>query len=274
MVINIIGIVRDVTEKKRADEEQRRLEAQLQRAERLESVGILASGMAHDFNNILTRILGNIDIAKDELQPGTDIYKILSEAEEGCKTAKELTQRFRSFTEEVEPKKEMESLGGPIKKWTNDALLGSVVKREFLIPEDLWLIECNKELMNQVIHNLMLNALEAMPEGGTVRVCAENITIDAEKREPGLSIKEGRYVRISIQDEGVGIPEEHLSRIFDPYFSTKERGIQQGMGLGLAIAYSVLEKHGGYIYVDSREGVGTTVYIYLPASKEDIQEEE
>ena len=122
--------------------------------------------------------------------------------------------------------------------------------------------------MKQAINNLSLNALEAMPEGGIIRVSAENLTIEAEHVESGMPLKEGKYVKICIQDQGVGIPEALLPKIFDPYFSTKEIGTQQGMGLGLTVTYYIIKKHNGYIYVDSKEESGTTVCIYIPASEE------
>ena len=135
-------------------------------------------------------------------------------------------------------------------------------------------MEYDSRQMHYAISNVLVNAMEAMPQGGTITIQAENQVIENKDKDSPLPLNEGKYVRISIKDEGRGIPEEHLGRIFDPYFSTKERGVQKGMGLGLTTAYAVVEKHGGHIMVNSTTGVGTTVTIYLPAAEEKGKDEE
>jgi len=262
--IRILALCRDISERKQPEKEKMRLEEQLQQAHKLESIGVLADGMAHDFNNILTGILGHIDIAKDDVQPGSETYSILADAEDRCMKAKDLTQRFQTFSDHIVPRKEIDSLVDLVKDSTTLALSGSNVKSRFFIPDDLWLVEFNKEQMRQVIHNLILNAREALSDVGTIKVSAENVTVDSEKIETGLPVKKGKYVKISIEDKGSGISEENLPKVFDPYFSTKERGIQKGMGLGLSIAYSIIKKHDGYIYLNSKVSVGSTVNVYLP----------
>jgi len=266
--IGFRGTFRDVSERLHEEEEKKRIEAQLQQTQKLESIAVLADGMAHDFNNLLTRIRGNIDIAKEDLRPGSESYTILSEAEKECVRARELTRRFRAFSNDSVSNKKTGTLTGLIEDWINRALSGSEVRSECFIPDDLWLVEFSEKHIKRVIHNLILNADEAMPEGGIIRVSAENITCEGGNGEIRMPRKEGNYVKISIQDEGMGISEDHLPKVFDPYFSTKEIGTQQGMGLGLAVSYSIIKKHDGYIYFDSQVGVGTTVNIYLPASEE------
>ncbi len=128
-------------------------------------------------------------------------------------------------------------------------------------------MEHDSKQIQDAITNVLKNAVEAMPQGGAITVQAENLVIDNKVKDPALPLNEGRYVKISIKDEGPGIPEEHMDKVFDPYFSTKSRGVQKGMGLGLTTAYAVVEKHGGHITLSSTTGVGTTVNIYLPASE-------
>ena len=262
------GVCRDITERKRSEELKGRLETQLQQSQKLESIGILAAGMAHDFNNLLTRILGDIDILKDDIEPESSIYNILRSAEKECLGARVLTERFQDFSGDLTPILNSGSIVKILKDSATQTLSGTNVKREFSIHDDLSWVQFDDRLVRRAINNLILNAVESMPDGGIVRISAEDFTTDQNDSEPGLSVKPGQYVRISIQDEGIGIPDENLSKIFDPYFSTKDIGIQQGMGLGLAIAYSIIKKHNGYIYVDSKVGIGTTACIYLPALEE------
>jgi len=167
----------------------------------------------------------------------------------------------------------MGSLVKVIEDTTNLTLSGSNVKCEFSLPAGLWPVKFDKSRMKHVIAILISNAKEAMAGGGIIRVSAQNITLEAEKSEPTLLIKDGHYVKVSIQDHGIGIPEEDLPKLFDLYFSTKERGVQKGMGLGLSITYSIIEKHDGYINVESEMGKGTTVHIYLPVFEKEKLEE-
>jgi two-component system cell cycle sensor histidine kinase/response regulator CckA len=250
------GIFRDITERKK-------MEGELLRAQKIESLGILAGGIAHDFNNILTGILGNITLAKAHAKPGDRVIDRLSEAEKACLQAKDLTQQLLTFSRGGVPVKKTVSITELLKDSATFVLRGSGVQCEFSIPDDLWLVEVDEGQINQVISNLIINAVQAMPEGGTIKVQAENIVVWT-KDIP--SLKDGRYLKISIKDQGIGIQEKHLHRIFDPYFTTKHRG----SGLGLAVAYSIIKKHYGYIDVKSQLGVGTTFFIYLPASEHNI----
>jgi PAS domain S-box-containing protein len=254
-IIALLAVTRDVTERKKLEEE-------LIRSQKMESVGLLAGGIAHDFNNMLTAIVGNISIAKKYLISEEPIEKVsarLTEAEKASFRAKELTQQLLTFSRGGAPIKNTASIGAIIQESAGFALRGSDVQCSFIIPDDLWPVEVDEGQMSQVIHNLIINAGQSMPEGGTVTIECANIVV---RTDAGLPLKEGRYVRTSIHDRGVGISHEHLHKIFDPYFTTK----QKGSGLGLSITYSIVKKHQGLITVDSRFGLGTTFHIYLPAS--------
>ena len=252
---NIIGRVwsfRDVTEKRKMEEE-------ILRAQKLESVGLLAGGIAHDFNNLLTAVLGNISLAKAQLPQQDRTQPRLREAEKATLRARDLTQQLLTFSKGGAPVRRSASVADLIRETAGFALSGSNVRCEFAICPDLHPIEIDEGQISQVIHNLIINAEHAMPAGGILRVACSEITL-AEGEVPPLG--EGRYIRIAVSDQGVGIPEEHLQRIFDPFFTTKEKG----RGLGLASAYSIIRNHDGQISVSSTPGTGTTFTIHLPAS--------
>ncbi len=264
-IFGLCGIARDITERQK-------MEAELLRIQKLESIGILAGGIAHDFNNILTGILGNISLAGVYKDPGK-IAERLSEAEMASLQAKNLTQQLLTFSKGGAPIKKTVAIADLLKDSAPFALRGSNVRCEFSIPGDLWSVEMDEGQIRQVVNNLIINADQAMPGGGVIEVCVENVTIELGNVLP---LKPGKYIKISIQDHGVGISEEHFHRIFDPYFTTK----QKGSGLGLATSYSIIKNHGGHITVESQIGIGTTFYIYLPASarateakKEKVKEE-
>jgi len=254
--VGLRGIIVDISERKKTERE-------LLKIQKLESLGTLAGGIAHDFNNILTAIIGNISLAKMSVKPGDKVSKLLTEAERASLRAKDLTQQLLTFSKGGAPVKKTAFIADLVKESIDFALSGSNVEAEFSIPDDLWPVEVDEGQISQVIGNLTINAVEAMPEGGLIKVHAENITLDAEGIPP---LKEERYIEIFIKDQGIGIPEEHLSKIFDPYFTTK----QKGNGLGLMTAYSIIKNHDGYITAESKIGFGTILYIYLPASKKQI----
>ena len=254
-ILGYQGIIRDITERRKMEEE-------LLKIEKLESLGILAGGIAHDFNNILTAILGNISLARMYASDEERTSKRLAEAEKACLRAKDLTQQLLTFAKGGAPIKKTTSIAEIIKESASFALKGSNARCEFSIPEALWLVETDEGQISQVINNLIINADQAMPAGGIIKVGAENMAV---VEEHGLPLKEGKYVKISIEDQGIGIPEEHLSDIFDPYFTTKHKG----SGLGLATSYSIIKNHEGCITVESKLGVGTTFYLYLPASQKE-----
>jgi PAS domain S-box-containing protein len=253
----LIAIIRDVTERKR-------IEQSMQKVEKLESLGILAGGIAHDFNNIITAILGNVSLTKMFLKPEEKIFKNLSEAEKACGRARDLTQQLLTFAKGGAPVKKTTSIFEIISETSQFVLRGSKVRCEFHMPDDLWAVEVDEGQMSQVIHNIILNADQAMPQGGIITIGAENVTCGEGHAVP---VAAGRYVKVSIHDQGVGIPKDYLVKVFDPFFTTKHKG----SGLGLATAYSIIKNHGGYIEVDSDAGTGTTFTFYLPASDQALE---
>jgi PAS domain S-box-containing protein len=259
---NILGVVlifRDITEKQK-------IENNLQKAQRLESIGVLAGGIAHDFNNILTAIMGNISLAKTVMNPRDDAYELLIKAEKATMRAGDLTQQLLTFSKGGAPIIETTSLTGLLKDSISFTLRGSKVRCEYNIPDDFWQVEIDEGQISQVINNLIINAEQAMTEGGTIKICCGNI---APGERIGLPLEKRKYVEIIIKDDGPGIPKEYLDKIFDPYFTTKEKG----SGLGLASTFSIIKKHNGHICVESEVGTGTAFYIYLPASPQKIPQE-
>jgi PAS domain S-box-containing protein len=251
---NIAGVVlvlSDVTEKREMTEEVLKLQ-------KLESIGTLAGGIAHDFNNILTAIMGNISLARIYAKPGDKASERLAEAEKASMQAKGLTQQLLAFSRKGAPILMAASAAESLKESASFVLRGSNVRCEFSIPDDLWPLEISEVQINQVTGNLIINADQAMPEGGIIEVGAENVVLTAGN---SLPLEPGKYVKISVKDHGVGIPEEHIHKIFDPNFTTK----QKGTGLGLAISRLIVKDHGGHIAVESAIGIGTTVSVYLPA---------
>jgi len=256
----MVGSVTDVTERKKMEEE-------LLRSKKLESVGFLSGGIAHDFNNLLTGIMGNISLAKLSVRPGDKVVTYLENAENLSVRASELTKKLLTFSKGGAPIKKPVLIGDFLKETARMPLSGSNVRCEFKIAEDLWPVEIDEGQMRQVIYNIVINACEAMPGGGTINILAENIIHGPADRP---SLKDGKYVKLSIKDQGAGIPPENLSKIFDPYFSTKEMGSQKGMGLGLAISHSIIKNHGGFIVAESIVGNGSTFHIYLPVSSKEF----
>ena len=207
--------------------------------------------------------LGNIDLAKICSEPESEIVRNLTHAKQASLQAKDLAGRFLTFSGGGEPFKEACSLSKTIQGSADSVQLGFGVRVKVSVPGDLWRVDFDEEHIRQVIINLIINASEALPKGEAIRIKVENMKQNNED-EPGP--KKGKYVKISIEDEGTGIQKKYLENIFDPYFSTKERGGQRGMGLGLSVCHSIIKKHGGHIEVESEMGVGTTLGFYLPVS--------
>jgi len=256
--IRAVCMVEDITEK-------RRTAAELRKIQRLESIGTLAGGIAHDFNNILTAIMGNISLAKTYTDPD-NISTRLDAAQKATTRAKELTQQLLTFSTNHTPFKRAVSVVKLLRDSASFSLRGSNVKCELAMPDDLWTVRIDEERMSQAISNLIVNADQAMPDGGIVRVSAKNIVLEPEN---ALSLRAGKYVEISVEDTGMGIPGQHLRNIFDPYFTTRDKA----SGLGLAIAYSIVREHNGRITVESGLEFGTNLYVYIPASPEESLEE-
>lgn len=241
------------------------MQVEIVKAQKFEAIGTLTHGIAHDFNNLLSIIMGYISLAEEDIKPEVGGSEYLKEAEKASLRAQELTNQLISFSKGGVPVKKVGSLGNLIKETTDFFLSESKVAFEFSFLPDRWPVEFDEDHMQHVIKSLIVNAVESMPDGGTIDVRAENINVGSGTEVPNLLLSDGKYVKISIRDQGIGIPKEHLSKIFDPYFSTKEIGTQKGMGLGLATAYSIIKKHSGCIAVESEVGIGTTFTLYLPA---------
>jgi len=252
-VIGTVMVLRDETEK-------HRMEMELLKSRKLESVGTLAGGIAHDFNNILAGILGYISLARLNISKPEKVESLIKKTENAVQRASKLTNQLLTFSKGGAPVKETASIEEVIEESVQFALHGSNVKCDLEIADDLWLVEIDTGQIDQVLQNIIINADQAMPAGGSIVVSAENTRFRTGK---GItSIRPGKYVKLTVKDQGMGVPEENLDKIFDPYFTTKE----MGNGLGLATAYSIVDKHGGYIKANSNSGEGTTITIFLPAT--------
>jgi len=240
--------------------EQRQNEDQLRAAQRMDAIGRLAGGIAHDFNNLLTVVLGNISLALTESKVAEAAGDVLQDAKLGALRARDLTQKLLTFAKGGDPFRTAVQLSDLAKETIIFALHGSNVSSDMSAPPDLWNVDADRTQIGQVIQNLAINAIQAMPTGGEIRVVLEN-TVIAEKSIGSLAA--GKYVLLTVADTGAGIAPELLSKVFDPYFTTKTLG----SGLGLATAYSIVKKHLGHIEVQSSIGVGTTFRVWLPAAK-------
>ncbi len=253
-IIGVVLVLRDITER-------RRFEHELANMEKLESIGILAGGIAHDFNNILTSLLGNINLVRLTAEPDTPATQRLVAAEKAVARARDLTQQLLTFSKGGAPVRTTSTLADIVRDAADFALRGSNVRLDYEIPERLWSVHVDSGQIGRVISNLVINADQAMPEGGQITIRAANMNLSYAD---GVPVREGAYVRLVIEDRGQGIPPEILGRVFDPFFTTKEAG----SGLGLAASYSIVKSHGGHCAVQSEVGVGTRFDIYLPVSDE------
>lgn len=251
-ISGVVLVLRDITEKKA-------LENELFKVQKLESLGLLAGGIAHDFNNLLTAILGNISLAKCLTPPESTVRSRLDQAEKATDRAADLARQLLTFARGGVPVKKSVAPARLLTDSANFALHGANVSCEFTLPDTLWPVEADPGQINQVVNNLVINAVQAMPDGGRIHIRAENVLLSKKGTIP---LRSGRYVRIAVEDSGIGIPEEIRQQIFDPYFTTKP----YGNGLGLSTTYSIVRNHGGHITVESTPGSGTTFLVYLPAS--------
>lgn len=247
----IIGTILDITDRKK-------MEAELIKAQEFKSLSVFASGVAHEYNNLLTAIIGNLSLAKMYAKPGYEVYDVLIEAEKASIRAKELTLQLLTFADGSRAAKKVIYLKNHLKDWFSNALSNSQVKPDFFIQEDLLPVEADMLQLHQVIDSIVTYVLKSMSGGEVIKLKAENIDIDYPSELP---LEKGEYVLISIEDHGIGLPENVLENIFDPLYTTRE----QSNGLGLASSYSIIKKHNGHITVDSKQGAGTIFNIYLPA---------
>lgn len=245
---------RDITERKRLEEERLT-------TSKLESLGTLAGGIAHDLNNILTVISGNIGLAQSEAAGEARVLlAALSKAGQAAQHAARLSGQLLTFSKGGAPVKRIASLEGLLRQSAEFCLYGSNVQAETDIPDDLWNAEIDRAQIEQVINALMINAREAMPHGGTVKVTTRNIEIEPKA---GALLPAGNYIKVTMADQGNGIDEALAKKIFDPYFTTKPAG----SGLGLSIGYSIVKKHGGLLHLESSSSEGSTFAFYLPAAE-------
>jgi PAS domain S-box-containing protein len=253
--IGMVLAFRDIKDALRIQEERAK-------AARLSSLGHLAGGIAHDFNDVLMAITGNVSIARATIPAVEPAASALAEAEHACVRARQLTWRLLTFSKGGIPHKQTIGLAHLLRDAATRVLRGSSVTCSFDCPPDLWNVVADAGQLVEVFGNLIVNAQQAMPHGGAISITAENVCELTARTEYTLRIPPGRYVRVSVADKGIGIPKENLGRIFDPYFTTKQRG----SGLGLATTHSIVKNHGGFVAVESELGMGTTVHLMLPAA--------
>ena len=250
-ITGIRGVLSDIHERKQT-------EAVIMQAQKLESLGVIAGGIAHDFNNLLAGMFGYIEIARLKAKDDPAVIQSLDSAVESFNRAKDLTQQLLTFSKGGTPAKKPCDLGKLLKKNVQFALSGSNIATEYSIPEDSLICAMDENQISQVIDNIVINAVQAMPSGGSLKVSAGRTSLN--KTELCWNEKPGLYLYFEITDSGAGITKDILGKIFDPFFTTKPKG----SGLGLATAYSIINKHGGVISVDSTAGKGTSMKVYLP----------
>jgi signal transduction histidine kinase/ActR/RegA family two-component response regulator len=253
--ISLIGIIQDVTGHKRTEDA-------LQKTQKLESLGILAGGIAHDFNNLLAAIFGYLEMARVTCEAASKTGDYLDKALEPYARAKDLTQQLLTFSKGGVPILKTGSLAPIIKERTHCVLSGTPVSCSFHSDDTLWLCDFDENQMGQVVGNIVMNAVQAMPLGGKLTVAVSNVDV---KHGEISFLTQGRYVHVFFADTGIGIPTSDMPHVFDPFFTTKDKGI----GLGLATAHSIIKRHDGGIAVESEPGRGTTLHLYLPASGND-----
>ncbi|TFG64719.1 MAG: PAS domain S-box protein, partial [Nitrospirales bacterium] len=256
-ISRIIGLAQDVTERKKWEEER-------VRSAKLESLGLLAGGLAHDFNNLLTAILGQLSLAKYEVDPAHPLYLRIAEAEQASLRAQDIAGQLLTFSKGGDPVKNIVSLANILEENARLVLAGSKVRSVFRITPSLWAVNVDAGQICQVLHNLVLNARQAMEHGGECVIEAQNVNKDEGERlshSHQLVSLHNQWILITVKDQGIGISKENLGKIFDPYFTTKATG----SGLGLATSYSIIRNHGGVLWAESEMGVGSRFSFLLPA---------
>jgi signal transduction histidine kinase len=236
------------------------MEEEMHRTQKLESLGILASGIAHDFNFLLSSVAENIHVAVISANDRDVMRKALQKAQKASIRAKDLTRQLITFSRGGFPVKRLTAIGEIIREYSDLAIQDSNIGCTYNIATDLCPVDVDGEQIGRVINTIVLNSVEAMPGWGMLMITAENIQVTPDELPP---LPEGRYVKVSVKDQGAGIPKEALPKIFDPYFTTK----QNGRGLGLTIAYAIIRNHNGHIQVESEPEKGTVFHIYLPTER-------
>lgn len=249
----------DLEAANREQEASRQLIENAQKTDKLESIGLLAGGIAHDFNNLFSGVFGYIDLALDN-NKDPSVSKYLEKALDVFNRARDLTHQLVTFSKGGTPIRKNDDIGSYIRDSVLFTLSGSVIGCEFSIVEDLNECDCNENEIRQVVDNIVINAMQAMPSGGTLRVEVRNATLTIENN---VNLQEGDYIVVAVSDTGIGIPPSIINRIFDPFFTTKKNG----NGLGLATCFSIVKKHDGIIHVESELGKGSTFFIYLPSKR-------
>lgn len=265
-IVGYHGIDRDITQRLLAEHERTEYEVQ-QQQHKLESLGTFAGGIAHDFNNLLSIITGNISLAKMTVAPNEQIEDYLERASRTIDRAEELTGRLLTFAQGGVPNRKKCVVRSVLKNAAESAVTATMARCNFQISATLSNIIADKKQIVRAISNIIINAAESMDYEGDITITGKNIEIKGEQSK-ALSLPEGPYVKITIEDTGVGIDGENLSKIFDPYFTTKRMGVQKGTGLGLTVSFSIIQNHKGRLLARSESGTGTTFTIYLPAEDE------
>ncbi|NPU83659.1 MAG: CHASE2 domain-containing protein [Syntrophaceae bacterium] len=264
-LIGFVQVIQDITEQKRAAREKQRLEAELAQVQKMEAIGTLAGGVAHDFNNILMGIQGYVSLLQIDLPAEDRRYSRLQKIETQVQSAANLTRQLLGFARGGKYEVRPTNLNELLEK-TSDMF--SRTKKEIMISrrlqENIWLVDADQGQIEQVLLNMYINSWHAMPEGGDLTLTTENVVLNSSHHR-SFDIQPGRHVKISVSDTGTGMDEEVRKRVFEPFFTTKEPG--KGTGLGLASAYGIIKNHGGFIEVKSAVGEGTTFEIYFPASE-------
>ncbi|WP_155315045.1 hybrid sensor histidine kinase/response regulator [Desulfosarcina alkanivorans] len=228
----------------------------------LESIAAFSGGVAHDYNNLLTAIMGNISLALEQVAADSELTGLLEQALTASRAAKTLTRRLITFSKGGQPAKQPTDMVEVVRNTAAFSLSGTPIRCELGPSNGIWSALIDRGQISQAIHNLIVNAAESMPSSGTIFISFENMILDS----PNSTLSHGRYIDIAIRDQGTGIPAGHIDKIFDPYFSTRGEGPDKRAGLGLSVSHSIIARHGGDITVCSRVGSGTTFHILLPAS--------
>jgi signal transduction histidine kinase/DNA-binding LytR/AlgR family response regulator len=262
----IVGILQDISRRKALEQRQRQLEKELQRIQKLDAMSLMASGIAHDFNNLLTIINGNVEMAR-YICRDDKVSGLLSETAKALDLTIQLIRQFTTFSNTYLPQKSQVRLRSLIDEVLQQDLAATSISSHLSIGEEELAINLDPALVRQVFANLSRNAVDAMRGSGRIEVTMDRVDGAEEAARTGQPIASGEFVRIVFQDSGPGIDPALLDQVFDPYFSTKQKGAQKGMGLGLTIVHSIVKKHGGFVWIDSSQGGGCRVYLYFPVSE-------